>query len=193
MANVSLKTACIAAGVVTAWDAAPAAAQFVPPGDPITIRFQGSVTPTTALKNVWFFYTSNASFPRNSYTQIGDIPAGTATPFTADASARDEFLSLGRDGHYTLIGAYETGNTSDPYGVVVAMTHAAATAHQGVKMWADLFPEHYTEDEVERTLLGLPYPRDPEANPEDEPTPPPDPNQAGDDLINLFEQSVRDG
>lgn len=148
-----LKSACLVAGVVAGWGElcfTQQADAYVPPGNPINIHFEGSVTPVKRLTKVHFLYTSNASFGQDYYPNLaaplGDMEAGVASPFLADYVTRDEFLSLGDTGYVSLIGLYETGDPSRPNGIALGMNPTVAQSIIGSLDWSDIFGD--TESSV---------------------------------------------
>lgn len=90
----NLKPACLTATLVTCWQVGQVAlAQPTGPnlGDPITIQFDGTVSPSTAsLSHMYLVYGTGSSgemlFPLN-VVSLGDFGAGQGTPFSVTGEA----------------------------------------------------------------------------------------------------------
>jgi hypothetical protein len=139
----TLKTACLSAGLVTAWGASNDARAIVIV-EPTQHEVSGSVTPTYDLTNVYMIYGVNSSGYSNFRMEK------IADSISANSPYSFSFLSTGYDydyQNYTLLALYGTNAvtvgvnpwTEPPFGL----------------SWDDYFGETpYTEDVVAGSLVA---------------------------------------
>lgn len=105
----SLKAAsatCLAAGLISTWDA-PANAQSFP------ITFTGAITPTENLSDVYFVLASGGCAPAYNKLIANFIPANTTTTFSITFNSIysvDGGVTPWVGNYFTVMGVYDTVN-----------------------------------------------------------------------------------
>jgi hypothetical protein len=91
--------ACLAAGLVSTWDACPVQASQ---------SFSGEITPTHDLSAVYFLFASGPCAPAYSKKIADFLPANTTTAFDITFNSIDDNSDVGN--RFAIVALYDSAN-----------------------------------------------------------------------------------
>jgi hypothetical protein len=140
----SLKAACLAVGLATAWGGQTDAG-VVPPSEEIQL----TINPSNNLSHVYFFYATNATGlgSANTLTALPNLTAGVSTTETFFATPAGNYLDPLR--FYGVVGLYDETNKL----ITLSMTSVEAGNVIGTRDFSTEF-SGFTEDSLATALLS---------------------------------------